>query len=177
MQIEDVFQQAVSTVQQPMIDEGSTKSDTDTRAYGSIEMEDNVEDILQKATSSAQPDVILEDSAVENLNSSQSQFEKSTPAAVGDHDMNVPSTTSEVGQEEYIEKCPGTSLNKQNKAKRQHEPRQKKAFSWRQSLADAGTSLEGGVRRSKRIKMRPLAYWKGKRFLYGCVHNSEYFLV
>ena len=42
MQIEDVFQQAVSTVQQPMFDEGSTKSDTDTRAYGSIEMEDNV---------------------------------------------------------------------------------------------------------------------------------------
>lgn len=36
-----------------------------------------------------------------------------------------------------------------------------------------GTSWEAGVRRSKRIKMRPLEYWKGERFLYGRIHESS----
>ncbi|KAH6782133.1 centromere protein C [Perilla frutescens var. frutescens] len=36
----------------------------------------------------------------------------------------------------------------------------------------AGTSFETGVRRSKRVKMRPLEYWKGERFLYGRIDNS-----
>ena len=44
-------------------------------------------------------------------------------------------------------------------------------------LAEAGTYWESGVRRSSRIKMRPLEYWKGERFLYGRVHESEYFLM
>ncbi|KAL1565092.1 centromere protein C-like [Salvia divinorum] len=39
-------------------------------------------------------------------------------------------------------------------------------------VADAGTSFETGVRRSKRIRMRPLEYWKGERFLYGRVEDS-----
>ncbi|KAK4428068.1 Centromere protein C [Sesamum alatum] len=38
--------------------------------------------------------------------------------------------------------------------------------------AESGTSFETGVRRSKRIRMRPLEYWKGERFLYGRVDNS-----
>lgn len=42
----------------------------------------------------------------------------------------------------------------------------------RQSLWEVGTKLEGGVRRSTRIRMRPLEYWKGERFLYGRVHDS-----
>ncbi|GFQ02032.1 centromere protein c [Phtheirospermum japonicum] len=37
----------------------------------------------------------------------------------------------------------------------------------RKSLAEAGTSFETRVRRSKRIRMRPLEFWKGERFLYG----------
>ncbi|XP_047310699.1 centromere protein C-like isoform X2 [Impatiens glandulifera] len=48
----------------------------------------------------------------------------------------------------------------------------RKAHSRRQSLADAGTCWTSGVRRSKRIKTRPLEYWKGERFLYGRVHKS-----
>ncbi|XP_010691264.2 centromere protein C isoform X1 [Beta vulgaris subsp. vulgaris] len=42
----------------------------------------------------------------------------------------------------------------------------------RTSLYCAGTKWEAGVRRSTRIKMRPLQYWKGERFLYGRVHES-----
>ncbi|KAL0319207.1 UNVERIFIED_CONTAM: Centromere protein C [Sesamum angustifolium] len=38
--------------------------------------------------------------------------------------------------------------------------------------AESGTSFETGVRRSKRIRSRPLEYWKGERFLYGRVDNS-----
>ncbi|KAI3455391.1 hypothetical protein Pfo_012054 [Paulownia fortunei] len=52
------------------------------------------------------------------------------------------------------------------------EKRIRKAHPMRKSLAESGTSFETGVRRSKRIKTRPLEYWKGERFLYGRVDNS-----
>ncbi|KAL6559858.1 hypothetical protein OROGR_004975 [Orobanche gracilis] len=52
------------------------------------------------------------------------------------------------------------------------EKRMREAHPMRKSLADTGTSFETGVRRSKRIKMRPLEYWKGERFVYGRVDNS-----
>ncbi|XP_021848117.1 centromere protein C [Spinacia oleracea] len=42
----------------------------------------------------------------------------------------------------------------------------------RTSLYYAGTKWEAGVRRSTRIRMRPLEYWRGERFLYGRVHQS-----
>lgn len=42
----------------------------------------------------------------------------------------------------------------------------------RTSLYCAGTKWEAGVRRSTRIRMRPLEYWRGERFLYGRVHQS-----
>lgn len=45
------------------------------------------------------------------------------------------------------------------------------------NLTDAGTSFESGVRRSKRMKTRPLEYWKGERLLYGRVDEGEYCLV
>jgi hypothetical protein len=37
-----------------------------------------------------------------------------------------------------------------------------------------GTSWKSGVRRSTRIRTRPLEYWKGERLLYGRIHDSEY---
>ncbi|KAL3840918.1 hypothetical protein ACJIZ3_025509 [Penstemon smallii] len=52
------------------------------------------------------------------------------------------------------------------------ENRIRKAHPMRKSIAEAGTSFEAGVRRSKRIKMRPLEFWKGERFLYGRMDNS-----
>ncbi|XP_028771702.1 uncharacterized protein LOC114728916 [Neltuma alba] len=60
--------------------------------------------------------------------------------------------------------------------------RKDKSYSWReqknerlsrrQSLAAAGTSWNSGVRRSTRIKTRPLEYWKGERLVYGRIHES-----
>lgn len=40
----------------------------------------------------------------------------------------------------------------------------------------AGTTWQSGVRRSTRIRTRPLEYWKGERLLYGRIHDSEYFV-
>ncbi|CAN4086799.1 unnamed protein product [Withania somnifera] len=63
--------------------------------------------------------------------------------------------------------------DKQQKAKRPAiGRRERKTLSSRPSLADAGTSFESGVRRSKRMKTRPLEYWKGERLLYGRVNES-----
>ncbi|KAL9244658.1 hypothetical protein vseg_018415 [Gypsophila vaccaria] len=42
----------------------------------------------------------------------------------------------------------------------------------RHSLYGAGTQWEAGLRRSTRIRMRPLEFWRGERFLYGRVHKS-----
>ncbi|CAA0837232.1 Unknown protein [Striga hermonthica] len=52
------------------------------------------------------------------------------------------------------------------------EKRLRKLHPMRKSLADAGTTFESGVRRSKRVKMRALEFWKGERFLYGRVDDS-----
>ncbi|CAI9114084.1 OLC1v1014718C1 [Oldenlandia corymbosa var. corymbosa] len=53
------------------------------------------------------------------------------------------------------------------------ENREVKALSRRKSLlAEGGTSFESGVRRSKRIRSRPLEFWKGERFLYGRVNEG-----
>ncbi|KAL8458144.1 hypothetical protein ACS0TY_035869 [Phlomoides rotata] len=48
----------------------------------------------------------------------------------------------------------------------------RKAHPMRRSLAEAGTTFENGVRRSKRIRSRPLEFWKGERFVFGRVDNS-----
>ncbi|VVA91457.1 unnamed protein product [Arabis nemorensis] len=50
--------------------------------------------------------------------------------------------------------------------------RESKIFSRRKSLAGAGTKWESGIRRSTRIKSRPLEYWRGERFLFGRIHQS-----
>lgn len=50
--------------------------------------------------------------------------------------------------------------------------RESKVLVLRPSLAAAGTSFDSGVRRSKRIRMRPLEYWKGERFVYGRIDKS-----
>ncbi|GMH03659.1 hypothetical protein Nepgr_005498 [Nepenthes gracilis] len=54
----------------------------------------------------------------------------------------------------------------------QPAPCKRRECSHRQSLAVAGTNWESGVRRSTRIKVKPLEYWKGERLLYGRIHKS-----
>lgn len=45
---------------------------------------------------------------------------------------------------------------------------------WISASVGAGTTWNGGVRRSTRIKSRPLEYWCGERFIYGRVHDSKW---
>ncbi|CAI9757755.1 unnamed protein product [Fraxinus pennsylvanica] len=85
--------------------------------------------------------------------------------------MDIPSTM----QQFDIEQQPETHHIRKRKSNREaSENRLRKAHPLRKSLAESGTSFETGVRRSKRIRMRPLEYWKGERFLYGRVNESEY---
>ncbi|KAJ8637712.1 hypothetical protein MRB53_011979 [Persea americana] len=76
-----------------------------------------------------------------------------------------------------------TSLNEQAKREAPQQKRSEKdapprkrgkreSSLMRKSLAGAGTTVESGVRRSTRIKSRPLEYWRGERFLYARIHNS-----
>ncbi|CAK7356641.1 unnamed protein product [Dovyalis caffra] len=153
--------------------------DVDIQTNGPNELEVLVEDIQQKAVDSAQPD----DTAMEFLNT-RDQFEQLSPAFVEDHAMDSCPETTDSGPEqtkddapehhsESVEEPPVVLTNKQTKAK-SHAAKGRKngSLSRRQSLAASGTSWETGVRRSTRIRSRPLEYWKGERFLYGRIHSS-----
>ncbi|KAH8514327.1 hypothetical protein H0E87_007238 [Populus deltoides] len=154
--------------------------DADMQTNMPNELEDMVEDIQQKAVNSTQPD----DTAMEFLNNAQDQFEQLSPAVVEDHAMDTCPETQDSGleqtkdnypehQDETVEEPPVVSLNKQAKAK-SHTAKGRKngSLSKRHSLAASGTSWETGLRRSTRIRSRPLEYWKGERFLYGRIHGS-----
>ncbi|ONI16005.1 hypothetical protein PRUPE_3G073700 [Prunus persica] len=74
---------------------------------------------------------------------------------------------------EIMQEPSGASLNQQIKANSpQQRKRKSKEVSKRQSLAGAGTLWQSGVRRSTRIKTRPLEFWKGERLLFGRIHES-----
>ncbi|XP_020588264.1 uncharacterized protein LOC110030062 [Phalaenopsis equestris] len=60
-------------------------------------------------------------------------------------------------------------LERKEPARRQ---KKQKSILRRKSLAGAGSDWQSGVRRSTRIRMRPLQHWCGERFLYGRIHDS-----
>ncbi|KAL9368612.1 hypothetical protein Peur_039811 [Populus x canadensis] len=124
-----------------------------------------------------------EDTAMEYLNP-RDQIELLSAAFVEDHAMDSCPETQDRDLEqtkantpkhnnERVEKPPVVSTNKQTKEKScTAKGRKYRSLSRRQSLAASGTSWETGVRRSTRIRSRPLEYWKGERFLYGRIHGS-----
>ncbi|CAO2208691.1 unnamed protein product [Urochloa humidicola] len=61
-----------------------------------------------------------------------------------------------------------------NKAKGQKAQRRNrtKQSNQRKSLGDAGLAWQSGVRRSTRIRSRPLEHWLGERFVYGRIHDT-----
>ncbi|KAL9679871.1 hypothetical protein QQ045_017742 [Rhodiola kirilowii] len=99
-------------------------------------------------------------------------------AELHENPSEIPDTTPELMDVSN----PKLPQNRQSKAKniprqeqkesdeeeiRPQKKQMRKEVSLRKSMAVAGTSFESGVRRSKRLKMRPLEYWRGERFLYG----------
>ncbi|XP_060205678.1 centromere protein C [Lycium barbarum] len=136
--------------------------ETAVEDFRSAEIDQQVDNMPPETVHSAEHNHHLEDS-VKDLNSDQ----------LNSVAVEVPST-------ELRSKFPETSPQhhaqenaKQQKAKRPAVGRrERKTLSSRPSIADAGTSFESGVRRSKRTKTRPLQYWKGERLLYGRVNES-----
>lgn len=147
------------------------RPDTAGQAHGLTESEKDIENIHQEA-SSTQQDVDIVDSATENLKISQNESGNKGPIAAEDQFMDERAANAESGLEQQNEEHPEISRKDRRKAGRQLGSRERKALTRRQSLAAAGTSWNAGVRRSNRIKTRPLEYWKGERVLRGRVHES-----
>ncbi|XP_073114923.1 centromere protein C isoform X2 [Elaeis guineensis] len=122
--------------------------------------------LQDEATVPAQGDVIVGAEA--------SKDNSSLPTTV--LPMDVQSESAHGLPEENNEGLQEASGAPQNKGNKQKEPRHKQnkknLTSRRQSLADAGMAWKFGVRRSTRIRSRPLQYWRGERFLYGRIHDS-----
>ncbi|GAV89378.1 hypothetical protein CFOL_v3_32795 [Cephalotus follicularis] len=97
-------------------------------------------------------------------------------AATGDQAVDGCTNTVQSGPEQHnemVQESSTVSSVDQGKGRRYpHKERRRKELSRRQSLAAVGTHWKSGVRRSTRIKSRPLEFWKGERFLYGRIHQS-----
>ncbi|XP_059432932.1 centromere protein C-like [Corylus avellana] len=169
-----------------VIDEQLSRHDADIDAQenGSNKLEDKVEDMPQEqveAVASPECSVNMVDTTEENSNYIRTPLDQSNPAVVEDHAVHGLSQSPDNVPEQSIEKIQESievSLNEQINAKsRLHRERKSKERSHRKSLAGAGLLWKSGVRRSTRIRTRPLEYWKGERLLYGRIHQSKYSLV
>ncbi|KAK4590541.1 hypothetical protein RGQ29_020909 [Quercus rubra] len=149
-------------------------ADMTAQTNGPNNLEDKVEDMLQEpveAVASPQPDLNMADATDEILNDIQSMLDQSSPAVVEEHAAHRLSRSPGDVPEQHLEECTEESLSEQNKAT-PPRPRKRKEKPCRKSLAGAGLLWEHGVRRSTRIRTRPLEYWKGERLLYGRIHQS-----
>ncbi|XP_052175578.1 centromere protein C-like isoform X3 [Diospyros lotus] len=157
----------------------SLKLSTNFQTDGPNQMEENAEGTPRNT----EAEMNTEDPAVENLESNQSHPDQSSPAAARSCAVRGPSKISDFIPLQHDETS-RVSLNQQSKSKRPRlGDRELRALSCRLNLAGvlscrlnlagAGTYWKSGVRQSNRIKMRPLEYWKGERFLYGHMREDQ----
>ncbi|GJX05139.1 centromere protein C/Mif2/cnp3 [Tanacetum coccineum] len=118
------------------------------------------------------PDIVPRDYGLELTR--QILAAQTDATVIEDPDESITAQIPDIVPEQQNEEQPKTSLNRRKTTTRASKADASKADlkKRRQSLAGAGTSWTGGVRKSNRIKRRPLEYWKGERLLYGRVHNS-----
>nr|XP_048331294.1 centromere protein C isoform X5 [Ziziphus jujuba var. spinosa] len=144
--------------------------DEDTQANrATVEEKIQVEDVPREAVASAQHNLEMMDSVLDNSNGIESQL-----ASPENHTMDGQSGNLDNDAElhnEIIEEKSRITVDKQSKVKSRRFKGHKE-ISRRKSLAGAGTIWKSGVRRSTRIRTRPLEYWKGERLLYGRIHQS-----
>lgn len=138
-----------------MVQEAASVTEVNLNNVEDIIVE-NVEDVREKEG----PEVIFE---MEDL----SQPAQTDANSVDNLDTSEPAPNLDVVPQQQQEEHPRTKTNQRKKITRKVDLKKK-----RQSLAGDGSSWTSGVRRSSRIKRRPLEYWKGERLLYGRVHNS-----
>ncbi|KAJ7951833.1 Centromere C-like protein [Quillaja saponaria] len=137
------------------------------QANGLCEIENKAED-AHEVVPSAQPDD-PEPNLVEPVDQSSVARMEAGPV---DGSTVAPYYGSEQHMEEMADRSE-LSTDKQRKGKlRPRRERWSKELTRRQSLAGAGTSWTGEVRRSTRIKFRPLEYWRGERPVYGRIHQT-----
>ncbi|MED6171631.1 hypothetical protein PIB30_042456 [Stylosanthes scabra] len=102
--------------------------------------------------------------------------DQSDPAGFQANDRDKDSGRSDDGPEQCLQEKTNDNSNLphsgQRRIGRPKGQRKEKSLSRRQSLAASGTSWEAGVRRSTRIRTRPLEFWRGERMVYGRIHNS-----
>ncbi|XP_041002159.1 centromere protein C isoform X2 [Juglans microcarpa x Juglans regia] len=152
------------TSQTVVQDEQFSEHDADIYPHsnGSNNLEEKVEDMLGTVEVVAQnPDRIVADS------------NQSSPLVIEDPAVHGLYRASNNIPEQHKEESTKVSLNEHIEVKsRQPREHKRKKLSHRQSLAGAGLLWKSGVRRSTRIRTRPLEYWKGERLLYGRIHES-----
>ncbi|KAL8226156.1 hypothetical protein R6Q57_018713 [Mikania cordata] len=88
---------------------------------------------------------------------------ESQPIHYSQHESVTPNCQSKEKEEH-----PKRSVNNRRKTRGSKIDQKMK----RRSLAGGGSCWTSGVRRSNRIKSKPLEYWKGERLLYARVHRS-----
>ncbi|XP_018845072.2 centromere protein C isoform X1 [Juglans regia] len=148
-----------------VIDEQFSEHDADIYPHsnGSNNLEEKVEDMLGtvEVVASQKPNRIMADS------------NQSSPLVIEDSAVHGLYRASNNIPEQQKEESAKVSLNEHIEVKsRQPKEHKRKKLSHRQSLAGAGLLWKSGVRRSTRIRTRPLEYWKGERLLYGRIHES-----
>ncbi|PON66342.1 Centromere protein [Parasponia andersonii] len=152
-------------------------ADGNAQAKGA-NVEDTVEDTLRETMVSTQSGLHQVDSSLDNLNKVQNHLDKPSTTSSEDGGRDMHSGIPDNGSEQHTEMVQENSripLDKKCKAKSDSQKAWKRreiSGSGRKSLGGAGTKWESGVRRSTRIRCRPLEYWKGERLLYGRIHKS-----
>ncbi|KAM6602172.1 hypothetical protein CsatA_021781 [Cannabis sativa] len=152
-------------------------ADRDAQASGA-DVGDEVEDLQQETVVSTNSGLHLGESIPDNLNGIQSHLDEQRPASADGRSTDMHSGVPDNGSEQHTEMVEETSkipLAKKRKEKsdlQNVKKRREISVTGRKSLAGAGTKWESGLRRSTRIRCRPLEFWKGERLLYGRVHKS-----
>ncbi|GAA0160541.1 hypothetical protein LIER_17075 [Lithospermum erythrorhizon] len=136
-------------------------------------MEENVKDV-PSAILSAQVDISCKESMIpDNVEVEVDPKSLDGPHADAANDCTsemLPTVRVSISEKE-TEKLP--SKDQEHKRRKTAVGiLERKSLSKRQSILAGGTTFESGVRRSKRIKTRPLEYWKGERLLYAWVNGS-----
>ncbi|KAM2198248.1 hypothetical protein ACFX1Q_001560 [Malus domestica] len=183
-----------SNMHKRVINDTSHSPGANTNAWDNGDKGDNdgdeiqVENEHEEAVASAEPVLNVADSTLgkagntlnDNMHPDADTDNRDNVANDGDevedkHEEAVASEEPELNVADSTLENTSSALNENIQIKENSRPRIKRKsreVSRRKSLAGAGTTWQSGVRRSTRIKTRPLEYWKGERLLYGRIHDS-----
>ncbi|XP_076902341.1 centromere protein C-like [Bidens hawaiensis] len=132
-----------------------------------VDMQKNVEDATEKVVSSSP---LKENVDITTIGEPENNCFHS--AQTDDSSVNVPVSSLPVQNPDVHEQHNKERPKKMNSRKWTRETCKVDPKKKRHSLAGGGSGWTNGVRKSKRIRSKPLEYWKGERLLYARVHNS-----